>query len=65
MARGGGAVLFERGRYKAWRVSFTAEEWQLSLSAKHFFKNLGDSYVKARSTKSYYKYDFRVSTKHN
>ena len=28
IARGGGAVLFERGRYTARRVSFTAQEWQ-------------------------------------
>lgn len=54
IARGGGAVLFERGRYKAWRVSFTAEEWKLSLSGKHFFKKIGDSYAKERSKKIYF-----------
>ena len=32
IARGGCAVLFERGRYTARRVSFTAEGWQLTPS---------------------------------
>ena len=57
-ARGCGALLFECGRYKARRTSFRAERWQLFFNVNHFFKKIGDSYVKERSKKIYFQIYF-------
>lgn len=57
-ARGCGALLFECGRYKARRTSFGAERWQIFFSVNHFFKKIGDSYVKERSKKIYFQIYF-------
>ena len=65
IARGGGNLLFERGRYSARRVSFRLQDWQFLPSVKHFFKKIGDGYVKARNKKNILKIYFLVSTKQN
>jgi hypothetical protein len=65
IARGGGNLLFERGRYSARRVSSRLQDWEFLPSVKHFFKNLGDSSVKARNKKNILKIYFLVSTEQN